>query len=117
MLPLSRQVQIATDIARGAAARLSGVEPPSYEDKEQSFDDLVARIQRTIDYMASLKRRIRSRGDARNHAAGARQPHKFTGANYLLQFATPKLFHAATAYGILRHNGVALGKADFFWAG
>jgi hypothetical protein len=115
MLPLSRQVQIATDISKGAAARLSGVEPPAYEDKEQTFDDLIARVKRTIDYMKGL--------DAKNFEQAATreivrpvsgEPHKFTGANYLMQFAVPNVFfHAATAYGILRHNGVPLGKGDF----
>jgi len=115
MLPLSRQVQIATDIARGAAARLAGVEPPSYEDKEQSFDDLIARVQRTIDYMASLNQKDFEAAETREITRPVRgEPHKFTGANYLLQFATPNVyFHGATAYAILRHNGVALGKADF----
>ncbi len=115
MLPLSRQVQIATDIARGAAARLSGVEPPSYEDKEQSFDDLIARVQRTTDYMASLNAKDFEAAATREITRPVRgEPHKFTGANYLLQFAQPNVyFHAAIAYGILRHNGVPLGKADF----
>jgi len=115
MLPLSRQVQIATDIARGAAARLAGVEPPSYEDKEQSFDDLIARVQRTIDYMASLNQKDFEAAETREITRPVRgEPHKFTGANYLLQFATPNVyFHAATAYGILRHNGAPLGKSDF----
>jgi uncharacterized protein len=115
MLPLARQVQIATDIARGAAARLAGEEPPSYEDKEQSFDDLAARVQRTLEYMAALDRKKFDDAAAREITRPVRgQPHTFTGINYLLQFATPNVyFHTATAYGILRHNGVPLGKADY----
>ena len=115
MLPLSRQVQIATDIARGAAARLAGVEPPSWEDKEQTFDDLVARIARTIDYMKGLDEKQFDGAETREITRPVRgQPHVFTGANYLLQFATPNVyFHTATAYDILRHNGVVLGKADY----
>ncbi|HKU86940.1 MAG TPA: DUF1993 domain-containing protein [Casimicrobiaceae bacterium] len=115
MLPFSRQVQIATDIARGAAARLSGVEPPSYEDKEQTFDDLIARVQRTIDYMKGLDASAFANAETREITRPVRgEPHKFTGVNYLLQFATPNVhFHCATAYGILRHNGVPLGKSDF----
>jgi hypothetical protein len=118
MFPLSRQVQIATDIARGATARLSGVEPPAYEDKEQTFDDLIARVQRTIDYMASLDTKSFENAETREIIRPVRgEPHKFTGANYLLQFAQPNVyFHAATAYNILRHNGVPLGKADFLGA-
>ena len=115
MLALSRQVQIATDIARGAAARLAGVEPPAYEDKEQSFDDLAARVQRTIDYMTGLDVKAFDDAATREITRPIRgQPHTFTGANYLLQFATPNVyFHTATAYAILRHNGVPLGKADY----
>jgi uncharacterized protein len=115
MLPLSRQVQIATDIARGCAARLAGVEPPSYEDKEQSFDDLAARIARTIDYMNGLDQKQFDGAETREITRPVRgQPKTFTGQNYLLQFATPNVyFHTATAYDILRHNGVVLGKADY----
>ena len=115
MLPFSRQVQIASDIARGAAARLSGVEPPAYEDNEKSFDDLSARIQRTIDYMEGLDAKAFDDAATRQIIRPVRgEPHTFTGVNYLTQFAMPNVyFHAATAYGILRHNGVPLGKADF----
>ena len=115
MLPLSRQVQIATDIARGATARLSGVEPPPYEDKEQTFDDLIARVQRTIDYMRTLDAAAFDDAAARSITRPVRgEPHTFTGVNYLLQFTTPNVyFHTAIAYAILRHNGVPLGKADF----
>ena len=115
MLPLSRQVQIATDIARGAAARLAGNEPPAYEDNEKTFDDLVARVERTIDYMAKLEAAKFQDAATREITRPVRgQPHTFSGINYLLQFATPNVyFHTATAYGILRHNGVPLGKADF----
>ena len=115
MLALSRQVQIASDIARGCAARLAGVEPPAYEDKEQSFDDLTARIDRTIEYMQGLDERKFDDAETREITRPLRgEPHTFTGVNYTLQFATPNVyFHTATAYDILRHNGVALGKADF----
>ncbi|MDQ2917890.1 MAG: DUF1993 domain-containing protein [Pseudomonadota bacterium] len=118
MLPLPRQVQIATDIARGAAARLAGVEPPAYEDNETSFDDLVARIQRTIDYMKGLDAKQFDGAETREITRPVRgEPRTFTGINYLLQFATPNVyFHTATAYDILRHNGVALGKADYLGA-
>lgn len=115
MLPLSRQVQIATDIARGAAARLAGAEPPSYEDNEKTFDDLAGRVQRTIDFLKGLDASKFDDAAARQITRPVRgEPHTFTGVNYLLQFAMPNVyFHTATAYGILRHNGVPLGKADF----
>lgn len=115
MFPLSRQVQIATDIARGCAARLAGVEPPSYEDNEQTFDDLVSRIRRTVDYLRSLPEPQFEGAETREITRPVRgEPHAFTGANYALQFGMPNVyFHAATAYDILRHNGVPLGKSDF----
>jgi len=115
MLPMSRQVQIATDIARSTTSRLAGTEPPSYEDIEKTFDDLTARIQRTVDHMESLDSAAFTDAATREIVRPVRgQPHTFTGLNYLLQFAVPNVyFHAATAYGILRHNGVPLGKADF----
>ena len=115
MLPLSSQVQIATDIARSKTARLAGVEPPSYEDNEKTLDDLTARIQRTVDYMAGLDAGAFDNAATREITRPVRgQPHTFTGINYFLQFAVPNVyFHAATTYGILRHNGVPLGKADF----
>jgi hypothetical protein len=108
-------VQIATDIARSTTARLAGVEPPSYEDNEKTLDDLTARIQRTVDYMAGLDVSAFENAATREITRPVRgQPHTFTGTNYFLQFAVPNVyFHAATAYGILRHNGVPLGKADF----
>jgi hypothetical protein len=115
MFPLSRQVQIASYIARGCVARLAGVEPPPYEDKEQSFDELAARIDRTIDYMNGLDKKQFDGAETRTITRPLRgEPHAFTGANYLLQFGMPNVyFHTATAYDILRHNGVPLGKADF----
>ena len=115
MFPLSRQVQIATDMARGCGARLSGAEPPSYEDKEQSFDDLIARIARTVDYLQGLDRAAFEGAATREitRPIGGK-PHTFTGINYLLQFATPNVyFHAATAYDILRWKGAPIGKRDF----
>jgi hypothetical protein len=111
MLPLTRQVQIATDIARrrGAPCRRRAT---VYEDNEKTFDDLTARIQRTLDYIGPIPG-VRGFGDAGDHAARCGRPHTFTGANYL-RVAVPNVyFHAATTYGILRHNGVPLGKADF----
>jgi hypothetical protein len=99
MFPLSRQVQIASDIARGCAARLAGVEPPAYEDKEQSFDELAARIDRTTDYMNGLGEKQFEGAESREITRPLRgELHKFTGANYALQFATPNVyFLAATA--------------------
>jgi hypothetical protein len=118
MFPLSRQVQVATDMARGCGARLSGAEPPSYEDKEQTFDELIARVARTIEYLKGLDQNAFADAATRDITRPVRgKPHTFTGIDYLLQFAVPNMyFHATTAYDILRHNGVPLGKADFIGA-
>jgi len=115
MLPLAKQVQLASDFARGTAARLAGAEPPSYEDNEKTLTELMARIDRTIEFLRTKKAAEIDGSEGREIVRPVRgEPHKFTGANYLLQFAQPNVyFHAAIAYGILRHNGVPLGKADF----
>ena len=115
MFPLTRQVHIATDVARGAAARLAGAEPPAYEPDEQDFDDLIGRVDKTLEYMRSLDPKAFEGAETREitRPVGGK-PHTFTGANYLLQYSLPNvLFHVTTAYDILRHNGVPLGKADF----
>jgi hypothetical protein len=115
MYPLSRQVQIATDIAKGCAARLAGIEPPRYDDNEASFPQLKARVDRTVDFLqgftpsqieGSEERDIRLKVGGRDL--------EFKGLPYLLNFATPNVyFHITTAYAILRHGGVELGKLDF----
>ena len=115
MFPLAKQVQIATDQAKGCAARLAGAEPPAYEDKERNFDDLIARVARTVDYLKGLDPKAFEGADTREitRPVGGK-PHTFTGLSYLLQFATPNVyFHTTTTYDILRHNGVPLGKSDF----
>jgi hypothetical protein len=115
MLPLSFQVQVATDMARGGAARLAGQEPPKYEDNETSFAQLIDRIARTSQFLESLDKRAFDDADSRIITRPVRgEPHAFTAANYLQQFILPNFFfHSAMAYAILRHNGVELGKADF----
>jgi hypothetical protein len=118
MFDFTRQVQIATDFARGTGARLAGSEPPAVEDKETTFAELVARIDRTLDYLRTLDRAQIEGSEAREIMRPIRgEPHRFTGINYLTQFALPNFFfHATTAYAILRHNGIELGKADFIGA-
>ena len=115
MFPLTRQVQIASDGAKGCAARLAGVEPPSYEDNESSFAELEARIRKTIDYLKSFKPEQIDGSEARAISLQMRVGvMNFEGLPYLLNFVLPNLyFHASTAYNILRHNGVELGKMDF----
>ena len=115
MLPFVRQIQIAADFAKGAAARLAGVDVPAYEDKEQSFAELKARIARTLAFIDSLPQAQieASAGRAITTGSGEKTKH-FTGQTYLLHYALPHFyFHATTAYDILRHNGIDIGKKDF----
>ena len=115
MLPLTSQVQIAADMARGGADRLTGGEPASWEDNEKSFADLIARVERTIAHLKSNKASQFEGAETRQVVRKLRgQPKTFTGVDYLQQFVVPNLyFHVATAYDILRHNGVEIGKLDF----
>jgi hypothetical protein len=115
MRPLTFQVQVATDMARGCAARLAGTEPPKFEDKETSFADLIERVDRTVSYLEGLDRKAFESAESRTITRPIRgEPHTFTAENYLMQFTVPNVyFHCATAYDLLRHNGVSLGKADF----
>jgi len=115
MFPLTRQVHIATDFARGTGARLAGSEPPTYEDTEKTFAELISRVDRTIEYLGTLKPGQIDGSEEREIVRPIRgEPKKFSGINYLLQFALPNFyFHMTAAYAILRHNGVELGKADF----
>jgi uncharacterized protein len=116
MFPLIKQVQIATDFAKGASARLAGVEPPRYEDGERTFAELQQRISKTLGFIDSLKEADVEAGATRaiTHGSGERARHFDDGARYLTHFALPQFFfHVTTAYAILRHNGVPIGKRDF----
>ena len=115
MFPLSKQIQIATDHAKGCAARLAGLEPPAYEDNEKTLADLIARVQKTIDYVNTFKPAQIDGSEERNiELKIGSHELKFIGHVYLLKFAMPNFyFHVTTAYNILRHNGVELGKGDF----
>jgi hypothetical protein len=115
MLPLARQIQIAGDTAKGAAARLAGLEAPKYEDTEASFSDLKGRIQKTIAYLNTFKPEQIDGSEERSVTLQQRgQPVTFQGMPYLLNQAVPNFyFHVTTAYDILRHGGVEIGKADF----
>jgi hypothetical protein len=116
MLPLTRQVQIACDIAKNSIARLAGQEPRRFEDNETSFEQLRARIAATIDYMKSIPASALEGSEDRDIKvpAGGDRTLDFKGLTYLQVWAIPNvLFHVTTAYDILRHNGVELGKRDF----
>ena len=115
MLAMNRQVHIATDTAKGVVARLAGVEIPAYEDNEVSFADLKARVDKTVAFVQSFspeqidgtedKTIVTKRGDKETH---------YTGMQFLLGHAMPNVyFHVTTAYNILRHNGVEIGKRDY----
>jgi len=118
MFPLSRQVHVATDFARGTVARLAGVEPPKWDDNEKSFAELIARVDRAIEAVKSFSAAQVDGSETRSVTRPVRgEPKVFTGINYLLQYSLPNFyFHATTAYAILRHNGVDVGKGDFIGA-
>ena len=115
MFPLTMQVRIAGDYAKGAAARLTGNEPPKYEDNETTFAELKARISRTLEYVQSQDPERFLGSEERDIELKIRgEARRFKGAHYLAHIVLPNFyFHITTAYGILRHNGVELGKADF----
>jgi hypothetical protein len=115
MLPLSRQVQIASDSAKGGAARLAGGEPPKYEDNEASIPDLIARLRKTVAYLESIKpEQIDGCEDKTVSWKTQTSTRTMLGMPYLLSHVTPNVyFHTTTAYAILRHCGVEIGKQDF----
>jgi hypothetical protein len=115
MFPLSRQVQLATDTARSGAGRLAGVDFPSYEDKEATFQDLVQRVRNTIAYLESLKPAQIDGSEEKTISWQTRSSSKsMPGLPYLMSHLLPNIhFHVTTAYAILRHNGVELGKKDY----
>lgn len=115
MFPLARQVQIATDVVKGCAARLSDQEPPKYEDNEASFPELAERLAKTIAFLETVKpEQIDGTEDKQVTLHMRSRDLTLDGYSYVTGFVTPNLyFHVTTAYDILRHNGVELGKADF----
>jgi uncharacterized protein len=118
MFALARQVQIATDHAKGCCARLAGVQVPKYPDDETTFADLRARIARTSDFIRGFEPSDIDGSEGRDIAitAGPREL-RFKGQQYLVSFALPNFyFHATTAYDILRNCGVPIGKRDFLGA-
>lgn len=116
MFALLRQVQVASDFAKSVSARLAGVDVPKLEDNEQTFAQLQARIDTVLTFMAGL-------GEAKFEGAATREiitqagtpkEKRFTGQSYLFNYGLPHFFfHTTTAYAILRHNGVDVGKKDY----
>jgi hypothetical protein len=115
MLPMKRQVYIACDTAKNAVARLAGVEPPKHEDIEETFAELKARIAKTLDFIQTFKpAQIDGSEDKAIHLKLGQREVDFKGMQYLLGHALPNFyFHVVTAYDILRHNGVEIGKRDY----
>jgi uncharacterized protein len=115
MFPMTRQVQIACDAAKGAVARLAGVEIPKHEDTEQTIAELKDRIAKTLDFIGGIKPAQIDGSEGKEIVLKLRGKEvKFGGMQYLLGFAHPNFyFHVTTAYVILRRNGVDLGKGDY----
>lgn len=117
MFPLSKQVQIAADVAKIGLARLAQAEPPKYEDNETTFAELIERVRKTLAYLQALKAEQFEGADARNvtfPVQGGKDSRTWAGSRYLFHRVVPNVFfHCTTTYNILRHNGVEIGKADF----
>ena len=119
MLPLSKQIQLASDFAAKGCARLTHSEVPSTPDTEKTFAELKQRLAKTIDYVKSFKPAQFEGADAKDvtFPAGPDKSITMKGQQFLSAFSFPNFyFHAATAHGILRHNGVEVGKRDFLGA-
>ena len=119
MLPLTRQIQIAGDIAKNSVARLAAQEPPRFEDNETSIEQLRARLARTVDYLKGVPVSAFEGSETRDIKVPAgERTLEFKGLEFLERWAIPNVFfHVTTAYNILRHNGVELGKRDFIGGG
>ncbi|MBC9906656.1 MULTISPECIES: DUF1993 domain-containing protein [Achromobacter] len=116
MFPLARQVQIAADFAKGIASRLAGAEVPSWPDSETSFAGLQALIAKTLEHLGSFSPEQFAQSEAREIVLrpGTPKEKKLSGSAYLLHYGLPQFFfHVTTAYDILRHNGVEIGKRDY----
>jgi len=118
MLPLTRQIQIACDTAKGAAARLAGIEIPKHEDNEANLADLKYRVAKTLDFLKSVSAEKLDGAETRAiEIKGPNRTFNFTGLEYLNNFVLPNFFfHETVAYALLRHNGVEIGKGDFLGA-
>ena len=119
MLPFTRQIQIASDSAKGCVARIAGMEVPKWDDNEVTLDDLRARVRRTIDFAQSIPAEKFAGADGREILIPQRQgePRRFDGESFLKHYALPNVyFHLCMAYALLRQAGVEVGKRDFLGA-
>jgi len=115
MLPFAKQIQLTSDFAKNSMARLAGVDPPKFEDNETSMDELVARVKKTLDYIATVSPDALEDSETRDIKIPLRdRTMEFKGLAFLQNWALPNFFfHYVTAYNLLRHNGVDVGKRDF----
>ena len=115
MHPFPRQIQIMSDAAKGCGARLAGIEAPNMPDTETTFPELQARISKTIDFLKSITREQLDGAEDRTVTLKFPQGEmKFSGRDFVSRFALPNFyFHATTAYGLLRHKGITIGKMDY----
>ncbi|WGT66157.1 DUF1993 domain-containing protein [Variovorax paradoxus] len=115
MLTLAGQIQRASDASKLGVARIAGIAAPSFPDEEKTYDDLLARIVKTQDFLATVDRALIDGHEERPVTIKAREGEAhFTAQRYLLQFALPNFFfHVTTAYGVLRHKGMPIGKMDY----
>jgi hypothetical protein len=116
MFPLSRQVQVACDFARGVTARLAGSEVPKFEDTEQSFGELRGLIGRTLEFIGGFDESQFDTAATREIVTrpGTPKERRFDGQSYLLSYGLPQFFfHVTTVYALLRHNGIEIGKRDY----
>jgi hypothetical protein len=115
MLPFSRQIQLTSDFAKNTMARLAGIDPPKFEDTEATLDELVARVKKTLDYIDTVSAASLEGSEDRDIKIPLRdRTLDFKGLPFLQNWAIPNFFfHYVTAYNLLRHNGVDVGKRDF----
>jgi hypothetical protein len=115
MLPFSKQIQLTSDFAKNSLARLAGIDPPKFEDSETTMDELIARVKKTLEYLGTLPAAAFEGSETREIKIPLRdRTLEMTGLPYLQHWAIPNFyFHFVTAYNLLRHNGVDVGKRDF----
>jgi hypothetical protein len=118
MLPFARQVQLASDFAKNSMARLAGIDPPKFEDNEATIDELIARVKKTLEYLDTVPAAALEGSELRDIRIPLRdRTVEFKGLEFLQKWALPNFFfHHVTAYNLLRHNGVDIGKKDFLGA-
>jgi hypothetical protein len=115
MLPFARQIQLTSDFAKNSMARLAGIDPPKFEDNETTMEELVTRVKKTLDYIDTVPEAALGGSETRDIKIALRdRTLEMKGLPFLQNWAIPNFFfHAVTAYNLLRHNGVDIGKRDF----